>query len=66
MAVWSSGMILASGARGPGFNSPNGPILTFVGVFTTFIAFYGPLLTNPVLCRNSSAVNMKWPFGLVV
>ena len=25
MAVWSSGMILASGARGPGFNSQNGP-----------------------------------------
>ena len=23
-AVWSSGMILASGARGPGFNSQNG------------------------------------------
>ena len=25
MAVWSSGMILASGARGPGFNSQNSP-----------------------------------------
>ena len=24
-AVWSSGMILASGARGPGFNSQNSP-----------------------------------------
>ena len=25
LAVWSSGMIRASGARGPGFNSRNGP-----------------------------------------
>ena len=27
LAVWSSGMILASGARGPGFNSQNSPFL---------------------------------------
>ena len=26
LAVWSSGMILASGARGPGFNSHNSPL----------------------------------------
>ena len=26
MAVWSSGMILRLGRRGPGFESPNGPI----------------------------------------
>ena len=26
MAVWSSGMILAQGARGPAFNSQNGPV----------------------------------------
>ena len=27
LAVWSSGMILASGARGAGFNSRNSPLL---------------------------------------
>lgn len=27
MAVWSSGMIVAQGATGPGFNSRNGPIV---------------------------------------
>ena len=26
LAVWSSGMILASGARDPGFNSQNSPV----------------------------------------
>ena len=31
MAAWSSGMILASGARGPGLNSRSSPSLGHVG-----------------------------------
>ena len=32
MAAWSSGMILASGARGPGFNSRSSPFIKHVSV----------------------------------
>ena len=35
MAVWSSGMILASGARGPGFNSQNSPFFSLANPATT-------------------------------
>jgi hypothetical protein len=33
MAAWSSGMILASGARGPGFNSRSSPCVAGKGCF---------------------------------
>ena len=39
LAVWSSGMILAQGARGPGFNSQNSPLgslLTVLRIQTLF------------------------------
>ena len=32
MALWSSGMILASGARGPEFDSPLGPFLLLIHI----------------------------------
>ena len=43
MACWSSGMILALGARGPGFDSRTGPFLSF---FSAIISRY-KLINRP-------------------
>ena len=36
MACWSSGMILALGARGPGFDSRTGPSLSFLAIISHY------------------------------
>ena len=43
MSCWSSGMILALGARGPGFDSRTGPFLSF---FSAIISRY-KLINRP-------------------
>ena len=48
LAVWSSGMILAQGARGPGFNSQNSPCHSW--------AWKAQLLSVCCICANSKGL----------
>ena len=48
-AVWSSGMIRASGARGPGFNSRNGPP---AHVFVVLVLVGSEPVNHPSLARG--------------
>ena len=40
MALWSSGMILASGARGPEFDSPRSPIFCSFSFVISMKSYY--------------------------
>ena len=39
VGVWSSGMILALGARGPRFNSQYAPVIIFFLIFWNFFVY---------------------------
>ena len=43
LAVWSSGMILAQGARGPGFNSQNSPLASLLTILRSRTLFESQL-----------------------
>ena len=59
MAAWSSGMILASGARGPGHNSRSSPMLGAISVgklnFPLLLNVYcSSISSNPIVSAESA------------
>ena len=63
LACWSSGMILASGARGPGFDSRTGPIGLFFKKNTSFKNIIKIVIINKEL-TSSTALFIAWALQL--
>ena len=67
MAQWSSGMILALGARGPGFESRLSPALLLFLSFTNW-SLMRQLVRNALICCVTSELQAldNWQIGLGV